>query len=287
MSKSKLGCIFCYHGSKVRYLDNILSVIPDHEKDYAVLDLFTGGSSVASNLPDNWTVLANDKESRVVEFSQYLQQLLKVMTPLQVEEMIRNHCRVNVTSNKDKEGYDNLKERYNQGDRTPLNLFALTMSSNSNMIRFNKEGEQTLQFGNRWYNNNSRKKMLNYLENLNKKSIKFSCKDYNDFKHESFDIWIIDPPYRTSKATYSENGQWTLQDEVKLLNMCDELDRNGKNFIYFNQTMTQDVKNEVVDQWKDKYGHIVLKDTTTGCSAQRKNKGQTVEIMVHNFKEGK
>ncbi len=69
------GCVWCYHGNKHRYLDEILSVIPDHDKKYSIVDLFTGGSSVATNLPDSWTVTANDLETRVVAFSEELQLL--------------------------------------------------------------------------------------------------------------------------------------------------------------------------------------------------------------------
>lgn len=284
MSKNT-GCIWCYHGSKIRYLNSVLSIIPDKEKNYKIIDLFTGGSSVATSLPSNWSVTANDLEKRIIDFSRQLKQLLCIYSPVEVEELIYNHCSINVKDRTDKDGYNKLKERYNKGERSPLNLFALTMSSNSNMIRFNSSGEQTLQFGNRIYNKNSRKKMLNYLESLNSKDIKFTSRDFRQFDPEKwdYDIWIIDPAYRTSKATYSENGQWGLAEEAKLLSMCDKMDKAGKKFIYFNQTITQDVRNEVVDVWKDKYQHIVLKDTTTGCSAQRKNQGQTIEIMVHNF----
>jgi DNA adenine methylase len=278
------GCIWCYHGSKIRYIENILGVIPEHNKDYKIIDLFSGGSSVATNLPPNWRVTANDYESRVVEFSKDLQYLLCRFTPYQVEAIIRNHCRSAVTSNKDESGYLSLKAEYNKGDRTALNLFALTMASNSNMIRFNSSGEQTLQFGKRWYNSSSSKKMLSYLNRLATRYITFQDKDFRYYTHEDdYDIWIIDPPYKTSKATYSENGQWNISEEVALLSMCDKLDKIGKKFIYFNQTFTQDKENEVVNTWKDKYSYVVLADTTTNCSAQRKNVGVTTEIMVHNF----
>lgn len=278
------GCIWCFHGSKIRYKNNLLSVITDKENKYRVVDLFTGGSSLATNLPVNWSVTANDIENRVIAFSCELQALLSIYSPEQVEEIIRNHCRSNVSSNKDENGYLNLKERYNQGNRSAMNLFALTMASNSNMIRFNSSGEQTLQHGKRWYSQNSSKKMISYLKRLNERDITFTSKDFKYFSaKDDYDIWIIDPPYRTSKATYSENGQWTLSDEVKLLTLCDILDKEGKKFIYFNQTITQDKVNVIVSNWKDKYKHITLADTTTNCSAQRKNSGKTVEIMVHNF----
>ena len=286
MEKKSKGCVWAYHGSKIRYLDNILEVIPDKWKEYRVIDLFSGGSSVATNLPDKWIVTANDQEDRVINFSVWLQNMLQFNTPEEVEEIVRNHCRTHISSREDKEGYDLLKQRYNNGDRTPLNLYALTMSSNSNMIRFNKSGAQTLQFGKRYYNENTKKKMLNYLNNLKDKKIDFLSEDYTFFSgvlKDKFDIWVIDPAYRTSKATYSENGQWTLQDEVNIMKLCDDIEQAGKKFIYFNQTFTQDVENKPVNIWKDKYNHLVLKDTTTNCSAQRKNKGKTVELMVHNF----
>ena len=281
---SKLGCIWCYHGSKIRYLESALSVIPNQEHPYKILDLFTGGSSVATSLPNSWEVTANDMEVRVIDLSRELKSLLGIYSPTQIEEIVRNHCRSNVDSNKDEEGYLKLKERYNSGDRTPLNLFALTMASNSNMIRFNSSGEQTLQYGKRYYNNNSSNKMLAYLNRLLERKVTFSSEDFRKFSEkDDYDVWLIDPPYKVSKATYSECGQWTIKDEVDLLSQCDRLNAVGKKFIYFNQTFCQDKENIVVNKWKDKYKNIILADTTSNCSAQRKNKGKTVELMIHNF----
>jgi adenine-specific DNA-methyltransferase len=157
------------------------------------------------------------------------------------------------------------------------------MASNSNMIRFNSKGEQTLKFGKRWYSDTSSAKMLSYLNRLSERDVTFTSKDFRTFKVEDYDIWIIDPPYKTSIATYSENGQWSIQDEVALLTLCDKLDAEGKKFIYFNQTFTQGRCNKVVNSWKDKYKYNVLADTTSNCSAQRKNTGVTTELMVHNF----
>ncbi len=284
MSKGVLGDIWCYHGSKGRYFNKIEEVLKNEQGYRSVIDLFSGGSSIATSLPVEWSVTANDRESRVIDLSVQLQKLLTVCSPEEVELIIRNHCRINVSSNKDKEGYLTLKDKYNKGDRTALNLFALTMSSNSNMIRFNSSGEQTLQFGNRWYNSNSIKKMISYLERIAERDIEFVSKDFREYSEQyPYDIWIIDPPYRTSKATYSETGQWSMKDEVELLNLCDKLEKEGKKFIYFNQTFTQGTENKVVNYWKDKYTHQILADTTSNCSAQRKNVGKTVEIMVYNF----
>ncbi len=208
---------------------------------------------------------------------------MKIYSPLELEEKVRTHCRSFVKDNKDVAGYESLKTLYNDGFRTPLNLFALTMASNSNMIRFGKSGKQNIKFGKRYYNNSSSKKMLNYLERIKERAITFTSKDFKEFSPEDGDIFIIDPPYRKSKATYSERGQWGLKEEVDLLTMCDNINAAGNKFIYFNQTVTQDVKNIVVSDWSSKYNVVILKDTTTGCSAQRKNVGETVEVMVHNF----
>ncbi len=284
MSKVAAGCIWCYHGSKIRYLPQITEALPHNLVGLKVIDLFSGGSSVATSLPSVISVTANDMEDRVIDFSIELQKLLTVYSPEKVEEIVRNHCRVNVSSNKDEAGYLELKTRYNEGDRSPMNLFALTMASNSNMIRFNSSGEQSLQYGKRWYNVNSSKKMLSYLNRIKDRAITFTSKDFTEFTAEDdFDVWIIDPPYKTSNATYSENGQWTLRNEVRLLTLCDKLDKAGKKFIYFNQTYTQGRCNTVVNSWKNKYKHIVLADTTANCSAQRKTVGVTTEIMVTNF----
>ena len=276
------GDIWNYHGNKKRYLTNILSVLPK-SPNLSFIDLFTGGSSVATSLDPYWIVTANDIESRVVDLSKELQALLSVYSPEGVEEIVRNHCRSRVSGRTDAVGYEALKLEYNNGNRSALNLYALTMASNSNMIRFNPKGGQNLKFGKRYYSDTSSAKMLSYLNRLLERDVTFTSKDFRTFKVTDYDIWIIDPPYKTSKATYSENGQWSIQDEVALLALCDKINAEGKKFIYFNQTFTQGRCNKVVNSWKDKYKCITLADTTSNCSAQRKITGITTEIMVHNF----
>lgn len=289
------GCILCYSGSKNRYLSEIYSTLPK-EKNLKVLDCFAGGGSLCTNLPEDYVVTASDKEYRVVGIHKELYNLIDHYSPEEAEGYVKKFCHKWVKDNKDYEGYYKLKDYYNKGVTgyragesdyliDPLELFALTMSSNTNYIRFNKAGEQTLQFGKRYYNSNSSKKMLNYMERINKRSITWEAKDFRDYDFTAYDLVIIDSPYAyngKSTATYNEQKGWQLQDLINLLAKLDKAHEAGVKWICFNEAVTKGTDNPIIQNWINKYNVKILRDTTSGCSYQR-TKDRSVEVMVINY----
>lgn len=283
------GCILCYSGSKARYLKELYDVLPE-ERNLKVLDAFAGGGSLCTNLPEDYIVTANDSEHRVVDIHQELGTLLSYCSAEELETYVKEFCHNWVKNRQDADGYYELKDHYNTGIKgedsvDPLLLFALTMSSNTNYIRFNKYGEQTLQFGKRFYNSNSSKKMLNYLNRISTRDITWKSKDFRDYNFSDYDLSFIDPPYAfngKSTATYNEQGKWQLQDLVCLLSKLDKAHAEGSKWVFFNEIITKGKDNPVIQNWVNKYNVKILRDTLSGCSYQR-TKDRSVEVMVTNY----
>lgn len=282
------GCILCYHGSKHRYLEEIYNALPS-EKGLKVLDLFAGGGSLITHLPDDYTLIGNDSERRVIDIHKTLQGLLSTYTPYIAEGKVNVFCRTHINSRKDNIGYYNLKKAYNEGrSRDSLSLLALTMGSNSNMIRFNHKGEQNLQFGKRYYNDNSQKKMKAYLSRVAVRDLTWVSEDFRhafELYGGCSDVTVLDPPYNysgKSTATYNEQGKWVFNDMVDVMQICDTIHKSGKKFITFNESVTKGKPNTVFSTWMNKYNVTELRDTLSGCNYQRKEE-RSLEVMVTNY----
>ena len=290
------GCILCYSGSKARYLQDLYSVLPE-EKGLKVLDLMAGGGSLCTNLPEDYTVTANDSESRVIDIHKVLYNISEDCNVDEAEGYVKKFCRSWVKDNKDEDGYNKLKRYYNKGVASmreepsdfvvnPLELFALTMSSNTNYMRFNsKTGAQNIKFGKRYYNPSSSKKMINYLERISTRDITWKDKDFREYDFTKYDLIIVDSPYAhngKSTAVYNESGAWGLKDLVQLLSKLDKAHEDGIKWVVFNEAITKGSDNKIIQKWINKYNVKILKDTTSGCSYQRTD-ARSVEVMVTNF----
>lgn len=277
------GCCFCYSGSKARYNVELKEVIPK-EDNLKVLDVFAGAGSVTTALPLSWEVTGNDAESRIIDIHRGFQEALRERTSEEVAKWVIDYCHSQVLNNQDEEGFEILKSVYNQ-TRKPQDLYALITSSNSNYMRFNKSGEFNVKFGKRYLNPSLQKKLSNYLGRVQERNIAWESKDFREFDFNEYGLLIVDPPYAyngKSVATYNERGGWQLQDLVNLLSKLDKAHENGVKFIFFNEAITKNVDNPIIQEWISKYNVKILKDTLTGCSYQRTNK-RSVEVLVKNF----
>lgn len=277
------GCCFCYSGSKHRYAAELKAALPKKE-NILICDVFAGGGSITTALPISWSVIGNDKDSRIIDIHKDFQDWLEVSSVEEVFTYIKEYCHSQVQSRDDEEGFTSLKENYNT-EYNPLALYALATSSNSNYIRFNKSGKFNVSFGKRWLNPSLQKKLYNYLERVKDRDITWESKDFRDYNFSDYDLSIIDPPYAfngKSTATYNEQGAWQLQDLVCLLGKLDKANEEGSKWVFFNEIVTKGEDNLVIQNWVNKYNVKILRDTLSGCSYQR-TKDRSVEVMVTNY----
>lgn len=274
------GCAFNYTGSKARSLSEIYKILPK-EDNISCLDLFMGGGSLATQLPETWEITANDIESKLVEMHTALQGVLAFRSPAFIVESIKKFCHSYVGKTKDKTGYIRLVEDYNE-DQTPLRLYALLCSSFSNQLRWNSSGKWNLPWGNRYFNPNMEKKLLAYLENLVKRDVTFTSKDFREFDFTQYDLVISDSPYLKSVGSYNENGGWSFTDSVQLLGKLDKYAEQGGKFILFEELYSNGKSNQLLLDWVSKYNIKQLGDNSDKCNYHRKG-GRTQEVIVYNF----
>lgn len=96
-------------------------------------------------------------------------------------------------------------------------------------------------------------------------------------------IIYLDPPYIASKYQY--NG-WNVEDDVKLLEYIDNLNKIGRKFVLSNTLYHRGVKNEHLNDWISKYNVKYIDKNYNSWSAavkSVKNYYKTCEIIVDNL----
>lgn len=274
------GCYMNYTGSKARFYDKIKQQLPEDEY-HTCLDVFTGGNSLGSMLPDNWELTFNDRCSELVNCHRSFYNLdIKDLT----EELDYIIQEFNLSKN-NSEGYKSLVGFYNKLKECGVlchEFYLLLCHSFSNYVRFNDKGEWNMPFGKRTFNKNMRKKLINWKERLSKKEkITWMSKDFRDIDFLEYSFLVIDSPYLSSVAPYTENGGWNEQDTLDLLKKVDEFSEQGGKFILFEEVFSNGKANPIISEWMNKYKHISLGDNSKGCNYQREDK-LTLEVCVHN-----
>ena len=272
------GCAFNYHGSKSRFMGIVTDIIPK-EDNIKVLDLFTGASSLATQLPSSWEVIANDKESRLIELHNCFKQAVINQSAEELVDFVKTYAHSYVDKAKSKEGYIKLVEDYNE-DQTPLRLYSLICSSFSNQLRWNGSGQWNLPFGNRYLNSSMEKKLLQYLTLLKEKDITFTSEDFRDLNFEEYDLVISDSPYYNTCAVY--NSGWGFKDAINLMTKLDKYSEAGGRFIMFEEFYSKGKPNTPLIEWATQFNIKQLGDNSGGSNYQRKS-GKTSEVLIYNF----
>lgn len=281
-SNTNKQCYMNYTGSKRQFLSEIETITSEFKDDHLkVGDLFTGGSSLGTSLPVNWEITCNDSEQRLIQIHKYFQSAGAGRFNSLRDEILRN-----VSSKTDVEGFETTKKRYNSAKvKDHLDLYTLITSSNTNRARWNSSGEFNVQFGKRYFNTNMQTNLENWMQRVNERDITFTSKDYKQFEIGCFDLEILDPPYSydaKSDACYSENGKWGLRDMMAVMSRCEQLHKQGKKFILFNESVTKGVDNIYMQSFMKNYKYKEFGDTLNNSSANRTS-DKSVEVMIWNF----
>ena len=276
INKIGLSNPFNYTGSKHRYLNDLLEVLPKDEA-LTVVDPFVGGGDLSCHLPEAWKVDAFDLESKLIALHDMFNGNYGSYAIEQLDLRIKQLS----LSKTNEDAFYKLRELYNSTEHEDSHLlYLLICHSNTNRMRFNKNGEFNMPFGKRTFNDSLRAKAVDYVNRLSKRNVNFECKSYHLVDFSDYDLALLDPPYLNTVATYNENGGWDLEDELAL---HAKIEKECKKFVYFGQLWSKGVYNEALDMFAQDYNVKVLKDTTASCSSNRKKEGKTVEVMIWNF----
>lgn len=281
MMKKYIKSPMNYTGGKGKLLNQILPLFPKDINTF--VDLFTGGCNVAVNVNAN-KVIANDLCTQVIDTYKGIQNNTTEENIKMIEEIINKY---NLTK-ENKEGYLELRNSYNDGNKEWYVFYTLLAYSFNNQIRFNKKGEFNMPFGKgrSSFNPTLKKKFEDFSNAIHNKNIKFTNNDFkklNIDKLKDDDFVYLDPPYLVTEATY--NTGWNEETEKELLSLCDRLNEKGIKFAISNVLEHNGSKNEILINWSKNYNVNYLDYDYSNCNYHKKDNGhKSIEVLITNYK---
>lgn len=273
-----------YTGGKFKLLPQILPIFPDNINTF--VDLFTGGCNVGINVNAK-TIICNDIQKEVIQ----LLSDLKGLSTEQSLHILKNTIEKYQLSKTNEEGFKTIRNDYNKGSKSWDMFYAMVTNAFNYQIRFNKSGEYNMPFGrNRSsFNATLEQNFIRFVDELQNKNIKFICNDFRQLKPQelhSNDFVYADPPYLITCASYNESDGWNIECENDLLNIFDELHKNGVRFALSNVFESKGKVNEMLIKWSEKYIVHNLDYDYNNCNyhAIDKTKNKTKEVLITNYK---
>lgn len=286
---------FNYVGSKDRVIDVIDKNLNKNKKFF--IDVFCGSGVVGINETTNYSkILLNDRCWQLVETLKYFRSN-KVNKTLKDIDYVINQFNLSKTN---KEGFIKLREYYNDNfaDKetfNPMLFYCLVTHAFNYNIHINKSGKFSVPSGaNRCYFNSSlRNKLRDFQDTLNtfKGQVTFKCEDFEQLIMSSDKVikdsmFYVDPPYLSSDDSYSRIhylGKWNTAKEEKLYKCLDYINNKGGSFLLSNVLVNNGKINHTLIDWSQKYQVVDVQADYSNCNYQRKNLGDTREVLVRNY----
>lgn len=279
-----------YIGGKYKLLNQITPLFPNNINTF--VDLFAGGCNVGININSN-KVIFNDNLT-------YLIELFTVFKNDDIKSIIchiENRIDEFQLSQINEIGYKEFRDFYNK-TKLPLDLFVLIAFSFNHQIRFNNSHQFNNPFGkNRSsFNNNMKSNLINFISKLQNGNFNFSNQSFEkfDFFQLSKDDFVYcDPPYLITTGSYNDGKRgfkgWTEKEEIELLNILDNLDKQNIKFALSNVIEHKGKENCLLKDWLSKNRAYTLrylnKDySNSNYQTKDRDKKASVEVLITNYK---
>lgn len=282
MKKKLIKSPMNYVGGKYKLLPQILPLFPRNIDTF--VDLFCGGFNVGINVEAN-RIIGNDLCKEVIEVYQGIQNE-GVENAL---KLVKGQVYKYELSKTNEEGYKAIRNYYNTVDKSWYIFYAMLTHAFNYQIRFNKKGEYNMPFGrNRsHFNATLEKHFVEFSRQIEDKNIIFTNKSFEDLNIDKLtdrDFVYLDPPYLITCASYNEQDGWNEDKEMKLLDLCDRLNKKGIKFALSNVLEHKGKSNDILKEWSKKYNVNYLNYDYNNCNYQDNNKQyKTVEVLITNY----
>lgn len=289
--------LFAYMGNKSKLLSYMNYIVPINSDTYmkfvVFVDMFAGSGAVGINTKSERIIL-----NEVDPFLINIYKGLHSTPPEKAWELVMEIVNKYNLSKENEDGYKKCKEDYNKipfenrGDYWYWGLTLVYHSYNRNHVSHNKKGEFNSPFG--WDKVDlevSKKRFMPFAKRLYEGNFEFSCKSYKDFVLEGLcldemALYYFDPPYYASNATY--NKDWKEPDEKELYELLDRYSDEGKTWLLSNVLENNGRRNDILYDWlkrnQNRYKIYFMKRDYKQSNYNRKNNGETLEVIVYNKK---
>lgn len=261
-----------YTGDKYKLIPELKKYFPDKIDKF--VEPFVGGGSVFLNIEAN-EFYENDIDKNIISIHKYIssfansEDLLNILLSKideyefscsykgkTVPDELRKKYIKTYFAKYNNESYKQLKEKYNNSDRTDIaDLYLLLIYGFNRMLRFNQKGEFNLPVGNVDFNQNVFDSLTDYIKLTNKKNPHWSNTDYKEFLSniniKESDFIYLDPPYLITSSEY--NKRWSQNDDIELCNLLDAFDKKNIRFAMSNVIDYKGKENTELLKWAEKY----------------------------------
>jgi DNA adenine methylase Dam len=294
-----------YIGGKARILDQLLPLMPTDIDIF--VDLFCGGCNVGMNVKADYTIY-NDTSKPLISLIKALRRMRTDTIINGINALIdefefsrtRNHnfayygggANLGVSAY-NREKFLRLRDRFNtypkRDNKYYIMLYTLILFGFNNQLRFNADGEFNLPVGKRDFNTTIEGKLIRFLDAIRHQDCEFQTLDFRSFDFSRLtgqSLVYCDPPYLITKATYNEKSGWTEKDELDLLSVLDELNRNGVKFALSNVLTHEGKENNLLRQWIDNnhYNvHNLFMDYHYSNYQKKSKKAESEEVLITNY----
>lgn len=288
-----------YMGNKYKLLPQLIALFPNDIDNF--YDLF-GGSGCMVNVNCNNYVYNEINENIYKLFSMFTTVPPKtIITSIKntISKFDLNKEGTNVRQNNPNikkvrdyynKNYLAFREYYNSSkERLYIDLYTLTFYSFSNLIRFNKNNEFNMPYGNRCFCKKHEDNILEWCSLLKNKKIEINNKDAFDILQDKIfsdkDFIYLDPPYTNTLAIYNEKsvfGGWDKNQDLRLFFILEKLDKCGVRWGMSNVFENKNIKNEHLIKWCKDNKWIVY-HLNKNYSALGKGNANSDEVYICNY----
>lgn len=279
-----IDSVFNFTGSKYKILDQIIPLFDTSKKKF--VDLFAGGGSVYINVLEDYNIIiVND----------IIKELIDIQKELVNGDEIVDKMKNLVVDKDDKDGFNELRKSFNE-EKTPEKLWALMLCSTNNMMRFNQKFEYNQTFGKRTYNDNTEKKIKDFIEKVrpHKDKLRFNSLNFSTISIKPNAMYYIDPPYgyiidkfgRIGNTQISEagyNAYYTKENDLGLYRYVNDIHKTKSSFMISGLLEHNDKKSWILNKLiKDGYNWKEIELDYNKVSKTNIDK-KSKEIIVFNY----
>lgn len=270
---------FNYLANKYLLLPQIMPLIPKNIN--TCVDLFAGSCTFGINSGAK-KIICNDIDSNIITFY----NACKEMKSESILNMIYTTIDMYNLNHGGREAFDLIKSDFNNGKNNWNVFYSLVSYSFNQHPLYTKQGKFTTGYGKglTHFNFMLEKRLKEFSDKIKEMDISFiNC----DFKKVDLsvlgkgDFVYADPPYLISSKTY----EWNLENELKLLDILDELDSYGVNFALSNILKHKKGINDTLVKWSKKYKTYRLQRNYSRLSRGSIKDTNTTEVLITNYCE--
>ena len=264
-------------GGKRQIMPSIVALLPEKISSYHYIEPFIGGGAVLFHLqPSNATI--SDFNSELINLYNIIKN-----NPNDLLKDLRKHKNT-------PEYFYKIRSLDRFEDFTKLSavqkasrIIYLNKTCFNGLYRVNSAGEFNAPFG-RYKNPNIVNEstiyaVSNYLKTNN---IKILNGDYTlallDANKKSF--VYLDPPYhpisQSSNFTGYIQGGWGEKDQIRLREVCDDLDKKGVKFLLSNSS-----SKFIIDQYKNYQVNFIKANRSINSDGGKR--GEIDEVLIRNY----